>query len=179
MGAEGGELELEKAQVRGIPLARLRIFAGVVLAVVVVDIITKLVVQRTFYPGHSIQVLGDFFRLTYIVNPGAAFGIHFGEYSRPVFLALAVLALLVLGAMYLATPASDRLRLYAISSICGGALGNLIDRIRSPRGVVDFLDFGIGDLRWPIFNAADIAVTIGAVLLAVSLWLEERSDGGG
>lgn len=179
MGAEAGELGLKTAPVRGIRLARLRIFAGVVLAVVVVDVITKLVVQRTFYPGHSIQVIGDFFRLTYIMNPGAAFGIHFGAYSRPVFLALAVLALLVLGAMYLATPASDRLRLYAISSICGGALGNLIDRIRSPRGVVDFLDLGIGDLRWPIFNAADIAITIGAVLLAVSLWLEERSDGGG
>ncbi|MBI4541382.1 MAG: signal peptidase II [Gemmatimonadetes bacterium] len=170
---------LGRTGAKGISLARLRMLAAVVTGVVVVDLITKFVVQRTFYPGHSIRVIGDFFRLTYIMNPGAAFGIHFGEYSRPVFLVLAILALLVLGAMYLATPATDRLRLYAIASICGGALGNLIDRIRSPRGVVDFLDFGLGDLRWPIFNAADIAVTIGAVLLAVSLWFEEREHAGG
>lgn len=179
MAVEGRELELGRSDAKGISLARLRIFAGVVAGIVLVDMVTKLIVQRTFYPGRSVSVLGDFFRLTYIMNPGAAFGIHFGEYSRPVFLVLAILALFVLGAMYLATPAKDRLRLYAIASICGGALGNLIDRVRSPRGVVDFLDFGFGELRWPIFNAADIAVTIGAVLLAVSLWLEERDNGAG
>jgi signal peptidase II len=69
-------------------------------------------------------------------------------------------------------------RLLAISLICAGAIGNLVDRVRSHRGVVDFLDIGIGDLRWPVFNVADIAVTTGAVFLALSLWREERSHDG-
>jgi signal peptidase II len=57
--------------------------------------------------------------------------------------------------------------------VAGGAAGNLVDRIRSPRGVVDFLDIGIGTLRWPTFNVADIAVSCGAVALAISLWIED------
>src|SRR3712207_5692983 len=62
----------------------------------------------------------------------------------------------------------------SIALVTGGALGNLIDRIRSSRGVVDFFDFGFGDVRWPVFNVADIGVTVGALLLAVSLWREEQ-----
>ena len=82
---------------------------------------------------------------------------------------------------YRSTPVSDRLRLVAIASVTGGALGNLIDRVRSERGVVDFLDIGFGTVRWPVFNVADIAVTTGALLLALSLWREEqevRRNGG-
>lgn len=179
MATKGRELDLGRMSLSAISWGRLRIMGAVVAAVLVIDVITKLIVQNTFTLGQSIPVIGDFFRLTFIMNPGAAFGIHLGPYSRPVFTVLALVAVTVLGAMYLSTPPHDRLRLYSISAICGGALGNLIDRIRSPRGVVDFLDFGIGELRWPIFNAADIAVSIGAVLLAVSLWLEERVNGGG
>jgi signal peptidase II len=63
----------------------------------------------------------------------------------------------------------------ALGLVCGGAVGNLIDRIRSPAGVVDFVDVGVGDLRWPTFNVADMAVSVGAFLLAWVLWGEERS----
>ncbi|HET9986686.1 MAG TPA: signal peptidase II [Longimicrobiales bacterium] len=152
------------------------LFAGVVLGVVVVDYITKLLVLRTFRPYQQVDVIGDYLRLTFIENPGAAFGIHLGPHSRIIFLLLSVVALGALGALYWATPVADRIRLMAIALICGGALGNLVDRVRSHRGVVDFLDIGIGDLRWPIFNVADIAVTTGAILLALSLWNEERRD---
>jgi signal peptidase II len=61
----------------------------------------------------------------------------------------------------------------ALGLVAGGAVGNLIDRVRSPRGVVDFLDVGVGALRWPTFNIADIAVSCGAIALAVSLWRED------
>ena len=61
----------------------------------------------------------------------------------------------------------------ALGLVAGGAAGNLIDRIRSARGVVDFLDVGVGALRWPTFNVADIAVSCGAVALALSLWRED------
>ncbi|MCH8934427.1 MAG: signal peptidase II, partial [Gemmatimonadetes bacterium] len=62
--------------------------------------------------------------------------------------------------------------------VCGGAVGNLIDRIRSSRGVVDFIDVGIGVHRWPTFNIADSAVTVGAIALAFVLWMEGREEEG-
>jgi signal peptidase II len=76
--------------------------------------------------------------------------------------------------MVRSTRPGDRLRLLALALVCGGATGNLVDRIRSPEGVVDFLDVGVGDWRWPTFNVADSAITVGAIALAILLWLEGR-----
>ena len=152
------------------------IFAGIVTGVVLVDFLTKMFIQRTFHLYQQVDVIGEYVRLTYIFNPGAAFGIHVGPYSRIIFLGLSVAALLALAAMYWVTPVAERIRLMAIASICGGAIGNLIDRVRSSAGVVDFVDVGIGTVRWPVFNVADIAVTAGAIFLALSLWREELDD---
>jgi signal peptidase II len=150
---------------------------AVILAVVfILDMVTKVIVQRTFLLNERIDVLGSFLRLTYIHNPGAAFGIYLGASSRTIFMVLSAVALAVLLWMYVYTPVEDRVRRWAIALICGGALGNLIDRIRSPRGVVDFLDVGVGNLRWPVFNVADMAVTAGAIVLAISLWREEKQQ---
>lgn len=176
------DVSSETAQARNGEKARL--FFGILAGVILFDVLTKFLIQQSFGLYEQVDIVGSYFRLTYIRNPGAAFGIHLGDYSRPVFLVLSLIALGALGAMYWATPAREKVRLVAISLICGGAIGNLIDRVRSAEGVVDFLDVGIGDLRWPIFNIADIAVTTGAVLLALSLWREEqepgrRSGGGG
>ncbi len=172
LSAEGlGKSEaLPEASVRG----KLALFVGMAGTVLSLDLLTKLMVQQTLHLYDSIPVIGDFFRLTYIYNPGAAFGLHVGPYSRYIFLGLAFVALAVLMLMFLHTPASDRLRLFAIGSIAGGAIGNVVDRIRSAQGVVDFLDFGFGNVRWPVFNIADTAVTIGAVLLLASLWAEDH-----
>ncbi len=155
------------------------IFIAIVMAVVVTDFISKVLVQRTFQLYDQVDVIGDYVRFTYIYNPGAAFGIHLGPYSRLIFLVLSVIALVALAAMYWVTPAADRVRLTAIALICGGALGNLADRVRSVHGVVDFVDVGVGTLRWPVFNVADVAVTLGAIFLALSLWKEERHEDGG
>jgi signal peptidase II len=154
--------------------AKTRVFAGTLLSVLALDLATKLLVQRTFRLYQQVELLGSYVRLTYIYNPGAAFGIYLGEYSRVIFLTLSLVALTALLAMYWVTPPGDRVRLAAIALVCGGAMGNLIDRLRSHRGVVDFMDIGIGDLRWPVFNVADVAVTTGAILLALSLWQEEH-----
>lgn len=143
-------------------------------AILVADLVTKWLVQEHFYQGRSVAVLGDLFRLTYILNPGAAFGINVGEYSRVVFMLLSGLAVVVLTGMFWSTPSARRLRLHAIALVVGGAMGNLVDRVRSPMGVVDFLDVGLGSFRWPVFNVADIGVTMGAVLLALSLLREDR-----
>ena len=173
--AQSATMESARPQERSLHLV------AIVAGVVVLDLITKLWIQRSFRLYEQVEVIGDYVRLTFIYNPGAAFGIHVGEYSRVVFLVLSLVALIALIAMYWTTPHHDRMRLSSIALVCGGALGNLIDRVRSPRGVVDFLDVGIGDMRWPVFNVADMAVTIGAVLLALSLWHEDtkpNEDGG-
>lgn len=153
------------------------LFAGVLGGVVLFDLITKAFIQRTMSLYQQVNIVGDYVRFTYIHNPGAAFGIHLGPYSRFIFLVLSLVALAALAGMYWVTPAKDKIRLASIALICGGAVGNLLDRIRSSQGVVDFVDVGIGQLRWPVFNVADVAVTCGAIFLALSLWREEqRSD---
>lgn len=167
----GRDLDAAGAEERG---GKASLFFGIVAVAVSIDFVTKIWVQRSLRLYEQVEVVGDYLRLTYIYNPGAAFGIHVGEYSRLVFLVLSLIALLALAAMYWSTPHSDRLRLASIALICGGAIGNLIDRVRSARGVVDFFDVGVGTVRWPVFNVADMAVTTGAVLLALSLWQEER-----
>ncbi len=150
------------------------IFGGVLGGVLLLDIATKAFIQRTFHLYQQVDIVGEYVRLTYIHNPGAAFGIELGPHSRIIFLFLSLIALFALAGMYWVTPARDRMRLFSIALICGGALGNLLDRVRSSQGVVDFLDVGVGNIRWPVFNIADIAVTTGAILLALSLWREEQ-----
>lgn len=157
---------------------KLRLYAGVVGAVLVLDVLTKWVVQRSLRLYDPVPVIGDYVRLTYLFNPGAAFGLHLGPYSRIFFGVLSIVAVVVLWLFFRATPAADRMRLFAIALVTGGAVGNLLDRVRDVRGVVDFLDVGIGTLRWPVFNVADIAISVGAILLAVSLWREEQAQPG-
>lgn len=147
---------------------------GVIAAVtIVVDLITKLVVEATFDAGRIARVMGDWFRVRLVYNPGAAFGLDVGPYSRWIFLVIALVALVVLYRMARRTPATAVFRMGSLGLVAGGAAGNLIDRIRSPYGVVDFLDIGIGATRWPTFNVADIAVSCGAIALTISLWQED------
>jgi signal peptidase II len=111
-----------------------------------------------------------------VYNPGAAFGLYLGAYSRWIFMALTFGALLILWRLYQQTASDQRLRALAIAMVAAGAIGNLIDRIRSDLGVVDFVDVGFGTHRWPTFNVADMAVSGGAFLLAWVLWGEEQPE---
>jgi signal peptidase II len=97
-----------------------------------------------------------------------------GTYSRVVFGGFAVIALVILWWLYRASAPAERLRVLALGLCWGGAAGNLIDRLKSGRGVVDFVDIGVGNVRFWTFNVADSAVTCGAFLLAWVLWQEER-----
>lgn len=149
----------------------------VFLVIVIVDIITKAVAVATLSPaGVPMPVFGEWLRFALVYNPGAAFGLHLGPYSRWLFMALTVGALVILGRLYRETADGDNRRVLAITLVAAGAVGNVIDRIRSESGVVDFLDVGIGAHRWPTFNVADIAVSTGALLLALVLWREERRE---
>lgn len=176
-GVASGDVTLDGPAAGRVDKTRLLLLVGgVTLAL---DLATKAWVVSRFSLYESVPVLGDFFRLTYTHNPGAAFGINIGEGSRFFFLALALVALGVLAYLYRITPARDRLRLFAVALVAGGAVGNIVDRIRYERGVVDFLDFGVGPYRWPVFNVADMAVSVGAVLLLISFYLEDHRDEAG
>lgn len=152
------------------------LFGGVIAAIVISDVITKWIAYTELTgAGYPVQVIGDTVRFWLVYNRGAAFGINVGEYSRWVFLALTIGALFILGRLYLQTRRGDTMRTLALALVCGGAVGNLIDRIRWERGVVDFIDVGIGGMRWPTFNIADMAVSTGAFMLAWVLWGEDRA----
>ena len=103
---------------------------------------TKIIAEATLLRTPGIAVLGDWFQLRLVYNQGAAFGLHLGPYSRWIFLTVAVVAVFVLHRMSRTSPLGDSFRQLALGLVAGGAAGNLIDRIRSERGVVDFLDVG-------------------------------------
>jgi signal peptidase II len=150
--------------------AFLPLFAGVFLS----DCVSKRVAVDQLTPAHvPHDVLGDVVRFTLAFNERAAMGLSAGAASRWVFATLAA-AMLVGVAVWLFRTRSDQPVLFtAVALVAGGALGNLVDRLRWDRGVVDFIDIGIGDTRFWIFNVADAAICLGAVLL----WFATRPGG--
>ncbi len=110
----------------------------------------------------SYGILGDVIQLTYIRNPGAAFGIMLG--GRWFYLVLSSIACIVMIYYLTKLPPEEHTGRYAMMAILGGAFGNLIDRIFYGE-VTDFIDIGFGFYRWPVFNVADTAITIGFILL--------------
>lgn len=153
------------------------LFWPVLVVVAAVDTVTKAFAVTRLLPQRlPHDVYGELVRFTLVYNPGAAFGLHVGQYSRWIFMVLTLVALLILGRLYATTKPGDFVRTISLALVCGGALGNLIDRVRSPLGVVDFIDIGFGDSRWPTFNVADMAVSLGAFLLAWVLWGEDTES---
>ena len=149
------------------------LFWPILLVVVLLDFVTKsLAVSLLGGVPHS--VIGQNLRFVLVYNPGAAFGFYLGEYSRWIFMGLTFGALAILWRLYKNTVPGDTPRTLAIAFVSAGAIGNLLDRIRTELGVVDFIDIGFGEHRWPTFNIADIAVSGGALLLAVVLWGEDK-----
>src|SRR5687768_4101572 len=119
------------------PTAReTRIFWGAALTIIVADLITKWIAERTLELHVPHRVIGDYVRWTLAYNEGAAFSMSLGPYQRYIFGAFALVALFILYRLFREGPAGDRLRALAIGLAWGGALGNLVDRIRHPRGVV-------------------------------------------
>ena len=145
--------------------------AAIAGTVLFFDALTKWWVRNALGLGESVPVVGDWVRLTHVLNPGAAFGLHVGDYSRAVFTVLAMIALVVILFALRGTPDHATGRLTALALAGGGATGNLVDRVGTG-AVVDFLDVGFGGIRWPVFNIADIGVTGGALLLVLLLWDE-------
>ena len=143
------------------------------LTVLLLDCSTKrLAVEALSPPDIPHDVVGDVFRLTLAYNRGMATGIPVG--SRWLLTGAAVVVIGILWRAYVRTAPGETMRLVALALLTGGAIGNVLDRVRWTRGVVDFLDVGVGGLRFWTFNVADVAVTAGALLLA---WvLQQRPE---
>ncbi|MGI9091439.1 MAG: signal peptidase II [Gemmatimonadaceae bacterium] len=152
------------------------LFWAVIVVVVTVDVLTKWAAVYGLVPEYTPhEIVGDFVRFTLAYNPGAAFGLSVGSASRWIFTVLTLVALGVLWSLYRSTREGDYLRTLALALVSAGAIGNLIDRVRWERGVVDFIDVGIGQHRFWTFNVADSAVTVGAVLLGWVLLQQDRA----
>ncbi len=134
--------------------------------VVILDQITKQVFWRSFEFGLSTDVIDGIFRITLVRNAGAAFGVFEG--GRIFFMVASVIAIVFLLYVGYRLPAVDRYKRLLLGLILGGAVGNLIDRVYAGE-VIDFLEIGIAGHWWPVFNVADIAVTVGAILLLICL----------
>ncbi len=158
-------------------------FWTIFLTIVLIDVATKrFAVSELSPPYVPHDVIGDFLRFTLAFNPGGAMSLSLGPSSRWWFTLLSIATLIVLAYVYRKTLPDDRVQLASIALICGGAVGNLLDRVRSSRGVVDFIDLGIGTHRFWTFNIADMAVTIGTASLTWILCTrasneEQRSRG--
>ena len=148
-----------------------RAFWPVLLVLLVADCTSKRAAEIMLAPvGVPHEVMGDVVRFQLAYNVGAAMGLTIGRHSRVVFSVMALLAVAVLARLYRRAARDDWRLALALALIIGGAIGNLLDRLRSPLGVVDFIDVGMGGLRFWTFNVADVGVTLGAGLLAALLW---------
>jgi signal peptidase II len=158
---------------------RLITFILVSIAVIGIDRLTKWIVKSTMELGESIDVIGKFFHISYILNSGIAFGMLHRNPSpvkMPLLIIVSFIALGIIVYIFLSLPKNIRLTGVSMGLILGGAIGNIIDRIT--RGeVVDFIDIDFPNIsiplmklrifRWPTFNAADSSVFVGIVMLLV------------
>lgn len=139
-----------------------------IIAVWIIDRVLKVLIQGNFYPNETFVVIPNFFHITYVLNPGAAFGIMSGQ--TWIFIMTAILV--VIGIIYaqFKIPREEKVLRLALGMIGGGALGNFYDRLVIGK-VVDFLDFQI----WPfVFNFADTMIVVGVGLLMLVIYLQDR-----
>ena len=147
---------------------RLTIIAGIL---VIADQITKAIVLSKMALYQSISVIPGFFSLTHIHNPGGAFGFLAQQNASVrigVFLFASSLAIVLILLFYRQIPKTHPFLSAGLALVFGGAIGNLIDRLRFGK-VVDFLDFYVGKLHWPAFNVADSGITVGVAIFLVHI----------
>jgi len=160
------------SKISGNRYARLLMIAGTVC---IVDQLVKALIVSTVPAYHTISVIPGFFNLTHIYNPGGAFGFLSGSPSvlRHLFFVIAsVVAMGLIFFLYIKTPPGYGLLEFGLSLIMGGAVGNILDRLRIGK-VIDFLDIYVKDIHWPAFNVADSAITIGIGIFIYHLIFKE------
>jgi signal peptidase II len=145
--------------------------------IIILDQITKIWVQGSISMYESIPVIPGFFDLVHVLNKGAAFGflnradIHWQTYF---FIGVSALAVVLIFHLVRTVDRRDPFMFTGLGCILGGALGNMIDRIRIGQ-VIDFLDFHVAGHHWPAFNVADMAISVGALLLLISFYQRKKN----
>ncbi len=150
---------------------------GFLLPAVCIVFFDQATKQFFWHLGKNFDVLDGILRVTLVKNTGAAFGMFQG--SRVFFIIASIIASILIAYVAARTPRTKAWRRLMLGLVLGGAFGNLIDRTLFGE-VIDFIDMGIGTYRWPVYNIADLAVTVGAVGLVIDLTrsreqLEQRS----
>jgi signal peptidase II len=156
-------------------MVKLLMVSGILI---VLDQISKMVILRSMPLYETIPVIPGFFNITHIHNPGGAFGFmacQGPEVRSLLFLAMSTLAAVVIVFFYLRTPTRYSWLSTALLLIFGGAVGNMIDRVRFGE-VVDFLDFYAGGYHWPAFNVADSGITVGMAILVYHLLFDKMPE---
>ncbi len=163
----------------------LRSFPGhlilVAAGVVGLDQVIKILVSSRLGLFEAVEIIPGFLNLTYIRNPGAAFGLLGNIDPSTAFLIFSsatALAVVALGYLYFATSPGMALTRWGIALVLGGAVGNLIDRLRL-REVIDFIDIHWGSYHWPAFNVADSAITIGVAFILIETLFRKRGASRG
>ena len=155
------------------------VLVAITFAVVALDQLTKMMVHSTFDLDQSIRIINGFFSLTYVRNTGAAWGIlgHARYTFRQLFfLSIPPLAVLIIVLFLYNLPETERLEIYALSLISGGAIGNYIDRLRFGY-VVDFLDFHYRNIyHYPVFNLADSSIVTGVGILTLLMLIKKKKN---
>ena len=150
-----------------------------IIAVIIGDQWTKLLILNHFEYGESLVMIRNFFSLTYVRNTGAAFGFMAAanpNFRIPFFLIVPIIAMVVLGFLYRDLPPKAKWRATALGLVSGGAIGNLIDRIRLGY-VVDFLDFHWKSVySFPAFNVADSSICVGVAILLLSTLTKKEKE---
>ena len=142
--------------------------------VMALDQFTKYVVSTRMQEGDEIDVIRNFFAISYTKNPGIAFGMLNSGNLRWVFVVISVLAVLIVLGYLMRTNAANRLLLWSLALLAAGICGNLIDRVRIGR-VIDFFLVHYKEHQFPVFNVADTAISIGAALMAIELFITPQA----
>lgn len=161
---------------RSIIGSKYMILIAVTFLVVAVDQFTKMLIHSSYDLGQTTKIIENFLNLTYVRNTGAAFGIlgtANAAFRQVFFLSIPPIAVFIIILFLYNLPENEKVEIYALSAISGGAIGNYIDRLRFGY-VIDFLDFHIKNIySWPAFNIADSAIVCGVIVLCI-LMLPKR-----
>jgi signal peptidase II len=145
------------------------------MLVMLSDQFTKYWVSVKLREGDEIDVVSGFFKFSYTENPGIAFGMLNSGNVKWLLVAVSVAAVIVVVYYMRRTPISNTLLLWSLALLAAGISGNLIDRVRLGR-VIDFILIYYKSYQWPVFNIADTAITIGAALMAIELFLSPQAE---
>jgi signal peptidase II len=155
-----------------------KLVGSILVLILLLDQVSKLIVDRVMPLHSSIPVIENLFSLTYIRNTGAAFGIFAGSaaaFRLPFLILFSLLAIAFIVGMLRRLSEKERGLMTALTFILGGAVGNLIDRILYGE-VIDFLDFYWSGFHWPAFNFADSFITVGVALTFYRLMRAKGDD---